>query len=105
MDRNTLRQKLLAEQEELTLRIEKIELSRSSRTISKQFDEQSVERDNDEVLAGLDMEARFELKAVETALARIDTDYFDRCTACSEAISDERLNAIPHATTCRHCAE
>jgi len=105
MERSALKELLLEEQQELTTRIEKIEKNRSNRSISKQFDEQSVERENDEVLAGLDMEAKFELKAIETALARIDSDYFDRCTKCSETISDERLKAIPHAVTCRNCAE
>ncbi len=105
MERETLKGKLQTEQQELMKRIEKIELNRSNRSISKQFDEQSIERENDEVLAGLDMEAKFELKAIETALARIDTDYYDKCTKCHETISDERLDAIPHATTCRHCAE
>lgn len=105
MERSTLKELLLTEQQELTTRIEKIEKNRSNRSISKQFDEQSVERENDEVLAGLDMEAKFELKAIETALARTDTDYFDRCTKCSETISDERLKVVPHAVTCRNCAE
>ena len=104
MDRETLREKLTQEQDELNLRVEKIHRDRSNRHISKQFDEQSVERENDQVLAGLDLEAREELKAIELALARLETDYFDKCKDCGETISDERLLAIPHAVTCRHCA-
>ncbi len=104
MDREMLKAKLLQEQTELQTRVDKIDRDLSGRHISRQFDEQSVERENDQVLAGLDLEAKEELQAIRTALARIDTAYFDRCSQCGETISDERLAAIPHALTCQHCA-
>ena len=104
MDREELRALLMKEKSELENRLEKIGKDIHSRKISKQFDEQSVERENDQVLANLELEAREELKAIEVSLRRIDTDYFDRCSKCGEDISDARLKAIPHAVTCRNCA-
>ena len=104
MDRKALKARLLEEQAELQRRVDKIAADRAGRHISKQFDEQSIERENDQVLAGIDLEAKEELKDIDTALARIDTEHFDRCTGCGETISDARLEAIPHALTCRHCA-
>lgn len=105
MDRERLRELLNTEKVELETRVEKISRDISNRKISKQFDEQSVERENDQVLVNLDLEAKQELKAIEVSLNRIDTDYFDRCHKCGETISDARLEAIPHAVTCRNCAE
>lgn len=104
MDREALRSMLLNEKEELETRLSKIGRDFGNRKISKQFDEQSVERENDQVLVNLELEAKEELKAIEISLARIDTDYFDRCSGCGETISDARLQAIPHATSCVDCA-
>jgi RNA polymerase-binding transcription factor DksA len=105
MDRERLRELLNKEKAELETRVEKISRDVSSRKISKQFDEQSVERENDQVLVSLDLEAKQELKAIEVALSRIDTDHFNLCAKCGETISDARLEAIPHAIACRNCAE
>jgi RNA polymerase-binding transcription factor DksA len=104
MDREKLRELLVKEKDELELRVSKIDKDFANRKISKQFDEQSVERENDQVLKGLEMEAKEELKAIEIALLRIDTDKFDHCRECGETISDERLEVIPHALTCRNWA-
>ena len=105
MDREKLRALLLKEKEELETRVEKIDKDFGNRKISKQFDEQSIERENDQVLVNLELEAKEELKAIETSLARIDGEHYDRCTECAETISDERLEAIPHALKCRNCAD
>ena len=45
MDRERLRALLLKEKEELETRVEKIDRDFGNRKISKQFDEQSVERE------------------------------------------------------------
>jgi len=104
MDREKLRSLLLQEKEELETRVAKIEADFGNRKISRQFDEQSVERGNDQVLVNLELESKQELKAIDTSLARIDGEHYDQCADCGETISDERLEAIPHATKCRNCA-
>ena len=105
MDRERLRELLLTEKEEMEKRVTAINEDFSDRKISKQFDEQSIERENDEVLVNLELEAKEQLRAIEIALRRIDTDNFDLCVTCGEPISDARLEAIPHAMKCRNCAE
>ncbi len=105
MERERLRELLLAEKEEMEKRVTAIDKDFSDRKISKQFDEQSIERENDEVLVNLEMEAKEQLRSIEVALRRIDTDNFDLCVTCAEPISDARLEAIPHAMKCRNCAE
>ena len=104
MEREALRKLLLDEQAEMEKRVSAIDKDLSGRKISKQFDEQSIERENDEVLAGLALEAKEQLHFIEAALRRIDTDGFDRCKSCGEPISDARLETIPHALMCMHCA-
>ena len=39
----------------------------------------------------------------EAALERLEQGEFGICTACGNAISDERLNAVPYAALCRNC--
>lgn len=105
MERERLRELLLAEKAEMEKRVTAIDKDFSDRKISKQFDEQSIERENDEVLANLELEAKEQLRSIEIALRRIDTDNFDKCVSCGEPIADARLEAIPHTTKCRDCAE
>lgn len=104
MDREILRLNLQKEKQELETRLDKIEKDFANRHISKQFDEQSVERENDQVLVNLQLEAHEELKLIELALARIDTDRYDKCTTCGVQIDEARLKAIPHSITCTSCA-
>jgi DnaK suppressor protein len=44
------------------------------------------------------------LAAVRAALARLDDGTFGLCVRCSRPITRERLNAIPYASHCIHCA-
>jgi RNA polymerase-binding transcription factor DksA len=47
-----------------------------------------------------------ELADVERALRRLDADSYGTCEACGEAISEERLEAMPAARFCvRHQTE
>lgn len=104
MEREELRNLLLTEQAELQKRVDAISRDVGTRTISKQFDEQVVERENDEVLEGLDVEAREELAAISVAMKRLETDHFDRCATCGDTIAEERLKAVPHTVFCIDCA-
>jgi RNA polymerase-binding transcription factor DksA len=45
------------------------------------------------------------LHEIENALARFDAGTYGSCEVCARAIPLERLEAIPHATTCVVCAE
>lgn len=69
------------------------------------FAEQAIQRQNDEVVDGLDVEARSELKQVEHALDRIAEGDGDICEACGEFINSERLKVLPQTTVCVDCAD
>ena len=43
------------------------------------------------------------LSSIDGALARIDQGTYGMCVNCRKAISEERLAAIPWATTCIDC--
>jgi DnaK suppressor protein len=43
------------------------------------------------------------LKAIDRALAKIETGTFGICETCAQPIAEERLMAIPYATQCIDC--
>ena len=45
------------------------------------------------------------LDQINAALQRIDDGSFGRCTKCSGAIPEERLNALPYTPVCARCAQ
>lgn len=105
MQRENLRKLLLEQQLELTERMEKIQRDLSHRHISKKFSQQNIERENDDVLAALNNEAKTELSLINRAIKRLEVENFDHCTSCNNKISDERLEAIPYTQYCRQCAK
>lgn len=46
-----------------------------------------------------------QLKLIEAALARIDSEEYGVCADCGDAISSARLEAIPWAVRCIACQE
>lgn len=44
------------------------------------------------------------LEEVQAALHRIDEGTFGKCEECGESIARERLDALPYAARCIHCA-
>jgi DnaK suppressor protein len=51
-----------------------------------------------------DQEGQY-LKAIEAALARIESGEYGQCMECSELISDKRLEAVPAAELCIACKD
>lgn len=98
------KEKLLALQEELSLRVKKIDKDIHSRRTSAKFSEQVVDRQNDDVLLNLKSEAEEELVQIEHALLKMSRDLYGACEKCHEDISAERLDALPFATHCKLCA-
>lgn len=91
-------------QKELTSRLEKLaaDLSRSH---SADSEEQAVERENDEVIEQLQRDTVEELQQVTHALERIEAGTYHQCETCGEAITAERLKALPYVSICINCAE
>ncbi len=48
--------------------------------------------------------ARRSAARIEEAIARLDAGDYGRCVTCGAVIPDERLDALPHATSCFACA-
>ncbi len=96
------KEKLKVRQAELEGRLHKIE-DDLDQTPNPDSEERATERENDEVLEGLGLQGQAELKAIEAALQRLEDGTYGTCVRCGEAISEERLEAVPHAALCRNC--
>jgi RNA polymerase-binding transcription factor DksA len=98
---------LLARRAELRQQLVRLaaDQRRVSEPLSADFAEQVTQRENDEVIDALREGAHGELRAVEHAIERFESGTYGRCTRCGGSIETERLQAVPHATRCSHCAE
>lgn len=88
---------------ELEDRLTKVRSDMSS-SHSADFAEQVTERENDEVLQAIAEETEASMTDIRAALARIHEGTYGLCTACGEAVSPERLAALPEAALCLVCA-
>ncbi len=68
-------------------------------------EEQSIEREGEDVLDALDEGANVELDQIIKALARFEDDEYGQCVECGNTIPLQRLEIIPHADKCVECAE
>lgn len=99
-----IRQKLAERYAEIRNRLEKI-TSDVHKPLDPDFEEQVVERENDEVLAALDRSIRAEMAQIEKTLARLDKGEYGVCEVCGDPIAPKRLEALPYATRCVACEE
>jgi RNA polymerase-binding transcription factor DksA len=97
------RARLEAQLDRLLTRIRKVE-GDLRRARDRDSQEQAIEVENDEVLEGLDEMTQDEIRRVRTALDRIADGTYGTCSTCGQAISAERLAAIPSAPTCVNCS-
>ena len=74
------------------------------RAHDRDWQEQAIETENDEVLKGLDEMTLGEVRRLRAALARIANGTYGVCAKCGQAISQERLAAIPSTPTCLACS-
>jgi RNA polymerase-binding protein DksA len=72
--------------------------------LERDFAEQATQRENEEVLEGLDSRGRQELAELRAALERLDAGSYGTCAGCGESIPVARLEAMPTATLCVGCA-
>lgn len=99
-----MKEKLVTLQAELKQRVEKISADLSHRKTSPKFSEQVIEHHNDDVLYNLKAEAEDELAQIEKALQKIERNLYGQCETCHQAISAERLAAVPFTAYCKNCA-
>ncbi|WP_417259074.1 TraR/DksA family transcriptional regulator [Celeribacter sp.] len=97
------RAQLLARRSELETRLHDIDDELDAHQ-SKDWEELATEREGDEVLEGMGNAGNAELALIDAALKRIDSKEYGVCAKCGEAISEERLDLLPHTPLCRNCA-
>ncbi len=72
---------------------------------SADSEEQAQERENDEVVDAIGDETRQSIRDITLALKRLEDGTYGHCEACGEPIAAARLEALPEASRCIHCAE
>jgi len=101
-----VRGQLIEMLEELDERLVKItdDVKHPDEPVSKDFEEQATQVENDQVLDYLGNAARIEIEQIRHAIARIDKGEYGTCELCGEAINPERLKAVPFTKMCIKCA-
>lgn len=69
------------------------------------FAEQAQERQNDDVLRALLLEAEQGLREVNRAIERLADGTYGQCIRCGGPIGEARLQALPTAEKCVKCAD
>lgn len=107
MDTKEAKQALMALKQELASRVERTHkrIHQREERVSANFAEQSVEMESQQLVMSLDADGRRELRAIDTALERIEAGTYGECTHCGEQIAEERLKALPYAALCINCAK
>jgi RNA polymerase-binding protein DksA len=103
----TIRQKMIAKRTELQNRLERItqDVRHARKPLEADWEEQAVERENDEVLDALGDAIHAELARIEATLGRLDRGEYGVCATCGKKISVKRLKALPDASRCVVCEE
>lgn len=104
---DTIRENLTSRYNEIQARLQKIMMDRRhvNKPLEKDFAEQAIETENDEVLDALDNRIRFEMEQIERTLERIEAGEYGICAECGEKIPEKRLMAVPEASRCVSCEE
>ena len=71
---------------------------------NRDWDEQAIEREDDESLEGQALLVTREIASVKRALGRIADGTYGECVRCGEDIAPARLEARPEASLCINCA-
>ena len=71
---------------------------------SKDWEENAVEREGDEVLEQLGHSGEAEIARIRAALQRMRDGTYGECVRCGEEIAEARLETLPDTPLCRTCA-
>lgn len=104
-NKELFKQKLNMMKDDVIQRISAIQKDVKHEGISADWDDQAIERENDEVLNGLGISAEQELGLINSALKRIDKNEYFHCSICHNEIPIKRLELLPFSLHCVDCAE
>ena len=82
-----------------------IDTHHEEQPVEKDFAEQVVQRENDDVLDALSEDARQTVMKIDNALLRIKAGEYGICRLCGLEIPEKRLEVVPFAELCIDCAE
>lgn len=71
----------------------------------RDWEDAAIEREDDEVLEETGLVSQRELRQIEAALHRIEAGDYGICLRCGVAISEARLDVLPHTAFCKDCAK
>ena len=94
---------LKARRDELEGRIDQITAELDSHQ-DRDWEELATQREGDEVLEGMGLDAQAELRAIAAALQRVAQGDYGTCQRCGNAISEARLDVLPYTPFCKECA-
>jgi RNA polymerase-binding protein DksA len=77
--------------------------TRKKGAITADFEDQSQETENDQVVDKLESMETERLEKIEAALERIQSGQYGVCVDCNKAISSSRIKALPFAAKCIDC--
>ena len=102
-----IKQKLESRRKELEIRVVSIndDISHKKEPLSRDWSEQAIERENDEVLEALGNSSQIELRQINLALKRMEAGIYQTCERCGEEIPLKRLELVPHTVNCTQCAQ
>ncbi len=94
---------LAVRRDELQGRIDQIKAELDSHQ-DRDWEELATQREGDEVLEGMGLDAQAELRAIAAALQRVAQGDYGTCQRCGNAISEARLDVLPYTPFCKECA-
>lgn len=102
-----IKQELLKKRQELESRLQAItrDVRHEDNPLSGDWEEQAVQRENEEVIDALGNETRRELEQVKQALMRVESGDYPYCADCGNEIQPARLELLPYTSLCVACAE
>ena len=102
---NAREKELMSQRDELRMRIDRHHLDV---VMDRELDDEAaaaVENISRDMLAATLERERRTLREIESALVRIKKGEYGTCDSCGDPIARARLDALPWARLCIHCAE
>jgi RNA polymerase-binding transcription factor DksA len=107
MDTAEIRGQLLRRRDEIMSIFNKAakHVTHRDEPLDRDSGERALELENLDALFAIDLETRHELRQINDAIERIDSDRYGFCSGCGAAIDKARLAVLPCADTCIRCAQ
>ena len=103
-DYQQLKQRLLEMQGAITARLDDTQGEERAQVQREGLRDNAHLWEESDIRDALDDEASGELRQINKALARMESGDYGICVSCNQAISNERLDAVPYADLCINCA-